>query len=186
MRRTLFALFLFAACSHEQPATTTVTTAETKKVATPPTVEQARELIAKSPELSELEFTNAGWTAPIAASSMSAPVRDEAKDLAAAGWISFEGEIGLTEKSRGDKRFNMRPNGLIDIVPLAKKELADVSAVRPNADGSVAVDFNWKWIPNEVGAAFHKGMVHDRFATPQQSTATLMWDGTSWIILKIE
>jgi hypothetical protein len=185
MRRSFFALLLLVlACSAEQPVTTT--TAAATKAPAPPTAAEARELIAKSPELSEHQFTNAGWTAPTNISLMSAPVRDEARDLAAAGWLSLEGEIGLTEKSRGDKRFVLRPNGLLDVVPLAKKEMGDVTATRNNADGTVAADFSWKWIPNEVGSSFKKGPVHDRFAAPQKSTATLMWDGTSWMILKIE
>ncbi len=183
MRRALIALLLLAACSKEQPATTTETAVAKTS---PPSVAQARELLTKAPELSEHEFTHAGWTAPVAVSSMSAPVREEARDLAAAGWISLEGEIGLTEKSRGDKRFLMRENGLLDVVPLAKKEMGDVTAVRENTDGTVAVDFNWKWIPNEVGTSFRKGLIHDRFAALQDSTATLMWDGTNWIVLKIE
>lgn len=160
--------------------------AEAPQTSPPPTAAEAREIIANSPELSEHQFTNAGWTAPINPGLMSAPVRDEARDLAAAGWISFENEIGLTEKSRGDKRFVLRPNGLLDVVPLAKKEMGAVIATRNNADGTIAAGFDWKWIPNEVGSSFKKGPVHDRFAAPQRSTATLMWDGTSWIVLKIE
>lgn len=165
---------------------TTTTTAAAAKTPTPPNAAEARELIAKSPELSEHQFTNAGWTVPTNPSSMSAPLREEARDLAAAGWISFGSEIGLTDKSGADKRFVLRPNGLLDVVPLAKKEMGEVIATRNNADGTVAADFDWKWVPNEVGASFRKGPIHDRFAAPQRSTATLMWDGTSWMILKIE
>lgn len=185
MRRFL-PLLLLLACSAEQPATTATTTAAAPKAATPPTALEARELIASSAELSEHQFTNAGWTAPTNPALMSAPVREEARDLAAAGWISLEGEIGLTAKSRGDKRFVLRPNGLLDVVPLAKKEMGNVTAMRNNADGTIAAEFDWKWIPNEVGSSFKSGPVHDRFAAPQKSTATLMWDGTSWMILKIE
>ena len=182
MRRFL-PLLLLLACSAEHPATTTSAAAKTQP---PPNAQAVRALIFNSAELGEHQFTSAGWTAPVAASSMSAPVRDEARDLAAAGWISFDGEIALTEKSRNDKRFLLRPNGLLDIVPLAKKEMGNVVAMRNNADGSVAADFTWKWIPNEVGAAFRKGPVHDRFAAPQKSTATLIWDGTAWTVLQIE
>ncbi len=184
MRRLLIALLLLAACAAEKPATT-----ETTKPATPapPSVAQARDLLANSAEFSEHEFTNAGWTAPVAGASMSAPVRAEARDLATAGWISLDekGDLFLTAKSRGDKRFLLRPNGLIDIVPLAKKEMGDVTRVEKNEDGTVGVEFSWKWIPNEVGTAFRAGPVHDRFTAAHQSRATLMWDGTSWMILKI-
>lgn len=185
MRRLLpLSLLLFLACSAEQPDAAATATAAAKTP--PPTAAAARELISRSAEFSEHQFTNAGWTAPVTVSSMSAPVREEARDLAAAGWINLDGEIALNAKSRGDKRFILRPNGLLDVVPLAKKEMGEVVEIRRNADGSVAASFDWKWVPNEVGAAFRKGPVHDRFAAPQRSTATLMWDGTSWTILTIE
>jgi hypothetical protein len=64
--------------------------------------------------------------------------------------------------------------------------MGDVTAVRQHPDGTVTVDFAWKWIANEVGSAFRTGLVHDRYATPQDGRATLMWDGTAWTILKFE
>lgn len=184
MRRLLLALLFLAACTAEKPAPPE---AQKPVAPPPPSVAQARELLASSAELGEHEFTNAGWTAPVAGSSMSAPVRAEARDLANAGWIALDekGDLSLTAKSRGDKRFLLRPNGLIDIVPLAKKEMGEVSSVEKNADGTAGVEFTWKWIPNEVGSAFRSGPVHDRFAAAHQSRATLMWDGTGWMILKI-
>ena len=97
---------------------------------------------------------------------MNAPTRETAKQLAAAGWLSFDGagDLMLADKSRSDKRFILRENGLLDIVPLAKKEMGDVTAVRSNPDGTVNADFNWHWIPNEIGAVFTTGPLHDRFA----------------------
>jgi hypothetical protein len=69
-------------------------------------------------------------------------------------------------------------------VPLASKEFGDVQAVR-DREGEVTVDFTWKWIPNEVGRAFTGGLTHDRYAAAQQATATVMWDGSKWTVLKI-
>lgn len=154
----------------------------------PPSAQQARELIADSPELGEYEFTNAGFTTPVSGATMSEPVRQSVRELAAAGWLELDptGDIALTERSRNDKRFLLRPNGLLDIVPLAKKEMGDVTAVRANPDGTATVDFTWRWIANEVGAAFKTGLVHDRFAAQQDGKATLIWDGTSWGVLNIE
>jgi hypothetical protein len=37
-----------------------------------------------------------------------------------------------------------------------------------------------------VGTAFKTGPTHDRFAAPQRATATLLFDGTQWTILKID
>ena len=182
------ALLLLAACSgSEKP----IEQAAPEKPAAPPppSAQQARELIMSSTDFGEYEFTNAGYTTPVSGAAMNVPQRTTAKELAAAGWLVVDanGDIALSEKSRNDRRFLLRPNGLLDIVPLATKEMGEVTAVRQNpADGTVTVDFTWKWIPNEVGRAFRTGLVHDRYATPQDGRATLMWDGTKWTILKIE
>jgi hypothetical protein len=83
------------------------------------------------------DFTNAAISMPVAGSSMNEPTREMARQLAAAGWLAIDGagDIMLSDKSRSDKRFVLRENGLLDIVPLAKKELGDVTAVRANPDG---------------------------------------------------
>jgi hypothetical protein len=154
----------------------------------PPSTPEAREMIASSAELGEYEFTNAGFTTPVSGATMSEPVRQSVKELVAAGWLDLDpaGNVALTDKSRNDKRFLLRPNGLLDIVPLAKKEMGDVTSVRANDDGTARVDFTWRWIANEVGSSFKTGLVADRFAAPQDGAATLIWDGTTWSVLKIE
>ena len=188
MKRFLAVLLLLAACNSEQPPIADSQSAKAKPATPPmPSAQEARDLIANSAEFGEYEFTNAGFTLPVSGAAMNEPARATAKELAAAGWLSLDtnGDIALTEKSRNDKRFLLRPNGLLDIVPLAKKEMGEVQAVR-SRDGEVTVDFTWRWVANEVGTAFRTGLVHDRFAAPQDGTATLMWDGTAWVILKIE
>lgn len=189
MKRILLILLFAAACSSEKPA---IADAEASKAKPdpppPPTAVRARELIASSADFGEYEFTNAGFTLPVSGAAMNEPARVSARELAAAGWLAMDtnGDISLTDKSRSDKRFLMRPNGLLDIVPLAKKEMGDVTAVRSSEDGTATVDFTWRWIANEVGSAFRTGLVHDRFAAQQDGRATLMWDGSAWTILKIE
>lgn len=183
MKRTIVALALLAACSSEKPTATSAA----QPGATPPTAAQARAIIEKSGEFSQHEFTNAALSLPVAGSSMNAPTRDLAKQLAAAGWLAIDsGDIMLSDKSRSDKRFILRENGLLDIVPLAKKELGDVTAVRTNPDGTINADFTWHWIPNEVGATFTAGPIHDRFAGTQEATANLMWNGTEWAMISVE
>jgi len=186
MKRTIVVLALLAACSSEKPATTT--TAGQPSGATPPTAQQARAIIEKSGEFSQHEFTNAALSMPVAGSSMNAPTRETAQQLAAAGWLIFDGtgELMLSDKSRSDKRFILRENGLLDIVPLARKELGDVTAVRTNPDGTINADFSWHWIPNEVGGIFTTGPIHDRFAGTQNATANLMWNGTEWTMISVE
>jgi hypothetical protein len=188
MKRALATAFVLAiiACKAEQPAAV-----EAPAPAPPPplpTVEQAHELIASSPAFGEHQFTNAGWSVVVAGSQMNEPSRQAAKDLAAEGWIAFDGagSIQLTDKSRNDKRFIMRPNGILDIVPLAKKEMGGVEEVRPGPDGGAVAWFTWRWIPNEVGASFKSGMLADRFAAPQRSMATMVWNGTGWEVVGVE
>jgi hypothetical protein len=190
MKRTVLALALalLAACTSESPTTTTSGSASQKSTVKPPDAQQARAIIEKSSELAQHEFTNAAVSLPVAGSSMNEPTRNTAKQLAAAGWIAMEttGDLMLTDKSRSDKRFLLRENGLLDIVPLAKKEMGAVTAVRQNPDGTVNADFTWRWLPNDVGAAFTSGPIHDRFAATHNATANLMWNGTEWTIITVD
>lgn len=190
MRRILIALLVplfLATCAPEQAVTDTTAVATKRPRPAAPTPAEAQALVASSAEFSEFEFTNAGWTTPVSGAAMSTPVRDEARQLAEAGWIMLEktGDVALNERSRNDKRFLLRANGILDVVPLAKKEIGEVLAVR-DREGEVTVDFSWHWTPNEVGTAFKTGAVHDRFAAPQQATATLLHDGNGWGVLRVD
>ena len=191
MKHTLaIALLLLAACSSEEPApppTTTAAETAPANAPAPPSAQQVGELLANSGELGQHEFTNAAVSMPVSGSAMNEVSRDQAKQLAAGGWLSIDptGDIMLTEKSRNDKRFVLRENGLLDIVPLAKKELVGVSAVRQNPDGTVDADFSWKWIPNEVGASFKSGSVFERFSAQQNARASLMWNGSEWSLISV-
>ena len=145
-------------------------------------------MIETSPDFGEHQFTNAAFSIPVAGAAMNEPSRAAARDLAEAGWLAFDGagDIMLTEKSRNDRRFLLRPNGILDVVPLAKKEMGRVLGVRSNPDGTASADFNWRWLPNEVGQAFRGGPIQARFAETNTSRATFIWDGTSWSVLKID
>jgi glucose/arabinose dehydrogenase len=182
MKLILLALsFLLLGCA--QPEAPKAAAPVAAKAATaPPSAAEAKTLIAESPEFSEYEFTNAAATLPLQKSAMNAPAQQLAADLKAAGWIRFDGDgaVVLTEKAKQDKRILVRPNGFADLVPLAKKELTAVIAIR-----GTCVDFDWRWIPNDLGAALRSGVQHDRYATPQHATATLLHDGTSWSVLRI-
>ena len=170
-----------AACSPEKP-----TPPPEKPKPPAPSAAEAKDLIGSSGDFSEFEFTNASFTLPMKRSMMlNDPTRQAANDLEKAGWIVYAGdEVFLTGKASTDRRFIMRPNGYTDIVPLARKELVEVTAVRPTAEG-VDVDFTWKWLTNEIGSAFKTGPLYDRYATPQKATATLYHDGAKWAILRI-
>jgi hypothetical protein len=187
MRRTLAALLFLVACSNE-PAPPTTTAVEQPKTPPAPSAQQARELIAQSQAFGDHEFTNASVSIPVSGAAMSEPARQVAKQLVAAGWIAMDptGDVMLNDKSRNDKRFLLRPNGLLDVVPLAKKEMGNVIAVRPAADGQPVAEFSWKWIPNEVGASLTSGIEHDRFAAANEATATFIWNGTAWEVLKVD
>lgn len=187
MKRFAIALaFLLAACGGETPQTaTTATTAPAPAAPAPPTAEEARRIIAGAAEFGDFEFTNAGYSLPMLRSMMNAPQREAAAQLVKAKWLKFDGDVlALAAKAEGDKRFLVRPNGTLDIVPLAKKEMGAVSGVEAGPEGPVAA-FTWKWLPNEVGQSFTEGPLAERYAGQQTGKATLLWDGTSWSVLRI-
>ncbi len=179
MKRRLLVLLaaglLLAACEGKIERTSAPQTSTATPQAAHPavTAAQAKDLIANAPEFGDYQFTNAAVTIPLKRSSMRADQAAIAKQLAAGGWIRFDGD---DVKAKQDKRFLVRPNGTLDVVPLAKKELLSVDSVAGDK-----VDFTWKWVPNEVGA-----LLKDRFAGEQKARATLLWDGTNWTVLRIE
>jgi hypothetical protein len=187
VNRVAFALLAaLVACAPPERKAPVAEKPQAVKPAIPPTRDEAKTIVADSPDFGEYDFTNAAYTLPMSRAAMNEPARAAAADLKRAGWISFSGDsVVLSAKAKGDKRWLVRPNGFVDIVPLAKKEFLSVDGVRNDSEGNVAVDFTWKWIPNEIGSAFRSGAVHDRFAAPHQATATLIRSGDSWTILRI-
>lgn len=181
MKRLLI-LLLLVACTAEKP---TAPISEKPKHA-PPSAAEAKQIIESSGDFSEFQFTSSAFTLPLNRTMMlNDETRGIARDLEKAGWIVFSGdEVVLTSKSLTSRRFMTRANGYVDIVPLARKEMGDVTAVRPTDEG-VDVDFNWKWTPTDVGSAFKSGPLFDRYAAPQRATATLYHDGTAWKILRL-
>jgi len=177
MKRLLLILMFVACAKPEAPAAP-------KKAAAlpaPPTAAAAQELIANAPDFGDFHFTNAAFTFAQKKSAMTPLMMGGAQKLASAKWIRIEGDdFVLTEKAKSDKRFLVRPNGFIDVVPLAKKEMIGVTAVRQQPDGTVLADFTWKWVPNEIGTALGLPPAGD-----QKATAKLMWDGTNWMVLSI-
>ena len=150
-----------------------------------PSAADAQAIIEKSSDFGELDFTQTAVTIPVKKSAMNEPQLDHAKQLAAAGWLKFDGDDVTLTKGKDDARFNVRGNGFIDVVPVAKKKMGTASNVRQSADGCDA-DFTWEWVPTEVGGAFQHGAVADMFTKPHHSVATLMWDGGNWTILRIK
>lgn len=190
MKRTIActAVLFLLACTGEQSTTSTAPQTSTAQPAlTPPTPQQAREIIEPSPEYSDFQFTWTAYSIPLRKSMMNDATKQTAKELESAGWIEFQRDDLIPSiKASKDKRFIVRPNGFMDIVPLAKKEFGEVTSVNPLPDGNVAAEFNWKWIRNEVGQSFKTGPVRDRFAAPHVGRATLMPNQGKWEVLIIE
>jgi len=176
VKRFLLIALLVVACSKPEPAP------QPKKAAaalpTPPTIAAAQELIANAPEFGDYKFTNAAFTIAQKKSMMSPPMMSAAKKLAAGKWLRFDGDQVVVAKE--DKRILVRPNGFIDIVPLAKKEMIGVTSIKQQPDGVVLADFTWKWVPNELGTVIGQPPTGE-----QKATAKLMWDGTQWMVLSI-
>lgn len=184
MKRAIAVLALAVACGKGEVPKPAEPAA---KAPPPPAAAEAKRLIASSPEWSEFDFTNAAYTLPMKRSQMNGPARAAATDLANAGWIRLAGDdVVLTGKAKSDKRFLVRPNGYVDIVPLGKKDLVDVTSVTANPDGTAAAHLTWRWIANDVGAAFRSGLVFDRMTATHRARATLLHDGSAWTVLKIE
>lgn len=184
----LFLLPFVAACSSETPSNApTVETKQTQVIA-PPSPEAAGELIAKSPEFSEYMFTRTAYSLPMQGSQLKGAAREAAEDLEKAGWVHIDpsGNLVIAGKSAGDKRFIVRENSSLDIVPLAKKEFVSVDGFGNDDEGDVTIDFTWRWIPNEVATAFERGKVAARFEGEQKARATVYpaRDG-SWKIMRI-
>ena len=192
MRKLLIVALLLLACEkHATSSATAPARAPAPHTRAPaphrscPSASDAQAIIEKSSDYGELDFTQTAVTIPVKKSAMNAPQLDSAKQLAAAGWLKFDGDDVALIKGKDDPRFNVRANGFIDVVPVAKKKMGATSNVRPSADGCEA-GFTWEWVPTEVGGAFKHGPVAEMFAKPHQSTATLMWDGGNWTMLRIK
>ena len=176
----VFALISLA-CGSPTPSIT-IKEAPAPPAPPPPSIEQATTIITSAPELSDYQFTRAAYSLPMKRSAMNEPARAAAAVLRKAGWISFSSDqVVLTEKAANDKRFIVRQNDVIDLVPLAKKEFIGVTAVRSSAAAEPLIDFEWKWIPNEIGVLFP-----NRYDGTQRATATLLRDGSAWVVLRIE
>jgi len=184
MKRLFAIAILLVACSREEPPTPGAAGSQPAESLQPPSADDARKIIQSSMEFGEFQFTEAAYSMPVAHAAMNDPAKAAARDLARAGWVSVDsaGDVALTDKARVDKRFILRPNGILDIVPLAKKEMGTVEAVRANPDGTASADFTWRWIANEVGSAF----LRNKFEGTHHATATLFREGGEWKVLKID
>lgn len=185
---SLFLLLIsFASCTKETapPAPQTATAPPAPKVAAP-SIDEAKSVIEASPAWSEYEFTNAAYSLPMKRAAMNEPAQQAAEDLKKGGWIRFSGDsVQLTDKAAGDRRFLVRPNDVVDLVPLAKKDVVAVTSVTER-EGSVVADLEWKWVANEIGTAFRRGAVFDRYRAPQRARATLEHNGTAWEVVRVE
>ena len=186
----LFLVLMIPACAPaEEPAEPAVA-AETATAAAPapPSAAEAKELIADSAAFSDYQFTNAAFSLPLQPSRFNDVTKTAAEELEAAGWLRIEGdEVVLEEKAKNDPRWLVRPNGFVDIVPIAKKTLTDVTGIRPQPDGTLKANLCWNWVPNEVGSAFKSGLVRERFDATHCAIALLQpaEDGT-WEVLLVE
>lgn len=114
--------------------------------------------------------------------------RRTVQELREAGWLAIDGDGNavLTERAKNNKRFLVRSNASLDIVPLAKKEIVAVSAPQLLPDGKAQVTIDWRWLPNEIGSALKTGLVAQVFAKPHRAKAMLMASDGAWTVLIIE
>jgi hypothetical protein len=179
-------LLLMAGCG-ERPAVPADPPPEAP-VAELPSADGAEALIAGSPVFSDYQFTLAAYSLPLQREMMNEPARQAAAELRDARWINLDGSgnVILSEKAQRDQRWLVRPNGFVDIVPIARKEIIEVTDVRSVAADKAFADFTWRWIPNEIGEAFRSGRVRQRFDSPHQATAELRHGSDGWRVFFIE
>src|SRR3954469_15461668 len=103
MKRIAAILVLLAvSCGspEQQTTTTTATIAAPTPPAPAPSAQDAKQLIAASPEFSDYEFTNAAFTLPMKRSGMAGQMAESAHDLVRGGWIDIPSDaVALTPKS---------------------------------------------------------------------------------------
>ncbi|HEX3110525.1 MAG TPA: hypothetical protein VHU41_15630, partial [Thermoanaerobaculia bacterium] len=170
MRKWLIVTVLLFGCGGEKhaPSTAVAPARPPAPHRACPSAADAQAIIEKSSDFGELDFTQTAVTIPVKKSAMNAPQLDSAKQLASGGWLKFDGDDVTLTKGKDDPRFNVRGNGFIDVVPVAKKKMGTASNVRPSADGCDA-DFTWEWVPTEVGGAFRHGAAAELFGKPHNS-----------------
>lgn len=181
--------FITIGCGGDQrePATAAAA-APTPRALALPSPQEAAKLIEEAPEFGDFQFTYASWSVPLKREALNENTRKTVDELRSAGWLGYDGDgdVVLSAKAQNDRRFLVRPNGTVDIVPLAKKELVSVESVEPAPQDQALVTFMWKWLPNEVGSALKSGLIHQQLNTPHRATAKLMRSGDAWMLLNIE
>lgn len=189
MNRTLLAaaLLLFACSKSPEPAAADQTKSAEKSAALP-TKEQAAKIITEAPEFADFQFTYASWSVPLDKNALNDNTRKTVEELRAAGWLGYDGDgnVVLAKKAEEDRRFLVRSNRTLDIVPLAKKELMSIDSIARRADGNVQVGFTWRWIPNEVGSALRSGLIAEQLAATHRANARLLSTDGAWTLLIIE
>lgn len=69
--------------------------------------------------------------------------------------LTAAGDAASAQWTRGR---SPSPEGTTWAVPVARRELMGVTGLSTGPDGSAQVEFDWKWAPNETGAALGKAI----------------------------
>lgn len=154
----------------------------------PPTKAEATQIVGDSAEWSDYQFTYSSWSFQLGTPVAHPTTRQLVDDLVVAGWLRMTkgGVVELTERAKTDKRFLVRANNSLDIVPMAAKELVGVTSIKSEPDGAARAEVRWKWVPNDVGASFRSGFIKERYDAPQVAVATLERANGAWRVRKVE
>jgi hypothetical protein len=183
---SVLAIPMLIGCGGEK-ASTEAPVAPAKPLVALPSTDVAGEVVSKSQEFSEYMFTQAAYSLPMQGSQLRGAAREAAEDLEKAEWVVIDpgGNLVISGKSVGDKRFIPRDNGSLDIVPLARKEFASVDGVGHDDAGDVTVDFTWRWLPNEIAQSFERGAIATRYIGDRKARATIYPTRSGWNVLRI-
>lgn len=90
------------------------------------------------------------------------------------------GEVASAQWTRGRVVSNQ---GTGWAVPIGRRELVGVTAVEAAPDGSTQVEFDWKWVANETGAALRNSVPQAKgfFDQTRKSRASCRRTGGDWL-----
>lgn len=102
-----------------------------------------------------------------------------AKESCPAMALTAAGHAASAQWTRGR---SLSAEGTTWAVPVARRELVGVTGLSTRPDGSAQVEFDWKWTPNETGAALRTSLdkAHALFEQVRRSLASCRRSDDGW------
>lgn len=167
--------------AHDRTRTTT------EKLATPatnfngPSRTEAAEVIEKSELFHQRAEFLAGFPVTPFRLSDSGGLRHIEEHLATHGWITVNGEaITATPKALTSRYW--RPStapGHFNVL-FDDRQVVGVTGILVTGHNAYTVEFNWRWVPNEVGSGLSGAVWSDHFGAVMRATAVIRRYDDGW------